>query len=320
MRVDTGLRRHFEQHGIKDISLCLYPLAEVSQPERRDLFHYHIEKCGGMAVGTALQGAAAVESQINGRPCHWVRGTSATADELERRSGVPGQVLATFVGEYGGPCFGSHKRMSEDAIPFAFFRDPFDRLVSHYYYECRRAYLPPASPDGFAAYIRAPQNICFQTQMMATTPYSGDNEAEMLAEALENLKTLAIADLHSSMENGLLQIWTRLGLPPVVTERLHSNSNKPFDFESFRTEVEEHHWTDYRLVNAVKENPRNLFEIEEGQLETIPPNGPVFLIADEQADSQAQMKAKVCELAGLKQAAAQAGIQSFSDLFDLLPE
>lgn len=321
MRVQTKFREVLAENGVSDVSLCLYPLNWEGDIETRDLFHYHIEKSGGMAVGTALRLAARVDKAFLGRKRDWIRGASENAHMLDNRRNVAGQIFATYVCEPSGLRFGAHYRMNPNALPFAWFRDPFDRLVSHYCYNVRRGAVPyPASKDGFAAFIRDPENVCFQTKMMAESEFDGSNEGTLLKEALINVRNLAIADMHHRMEYGLLQLWTLLDLPAVITERLHVGSDKPFDFEEFRGEVERKHWSDFELIAHVRDEPRNLFELtdEMRQSPTITPW--VGLLRDTKKDEHAELSGRICKDAMLVGILRRPEISRFRDLFEAIPE
>ncbi|MEQ9489580.1 MAG: sulfotransferase family 2 domain-containing protein [Alphaproteobacteria bacterium] len=312
----TKLRQELEARGIRDVSLCLYPLKAAEAASTRDIFHYHIEKCGGMAVSSALLGAAHIDRLINRRNRIFARATSSTAEALHNRNDKTAQAFVSYVGEFNGPRFGSHLLLGDTALTFAFFRNPFDRLVSHFYYDCRRGNITaPPGPDSFAAYIRSPENICFQTQMMASSPYDGGNEAALLDEALSNTGKLDIAELHHRMEQALLEIWTVFDLPGIVAERLHSNAAKPYDFEAFRDEIEKRNWADYRLVDFVTAEPRHLMQFTEHDLNCMMLPQYFGVVSDTQSDEGALMVGKVCRSETLVRAIAEPDTHSVADIF-----
>jgi hypothetical protein len=119
------------------------------------------------------------------------------------------------------------------------------------------------------------------------------------------------------MEQALLEIWTLLDMPGIVAERLHSNANKPYDFEEFRDEIEKRNWADYRLVEYVAANPRHLMSFTESDINCMILPQYFGIISDTQSEEGALMVGKVCQSETLIRAMTDPHTHSVSEIFKL---
>lgn len=323
--IQTPLRNAFENKGIHDIAMCLYPARhKIKQEVKRPIFHYHLEKTAGTAVTTAINQSFIADRHYYSRKDHFHRFSEETSpkqspeaiktkEDLEN----PYMLFSSYVPKHGLTCFGKHLEYDRSWLLMTLFRDPFDRAVSFYYYKIRRGVIKEEpSLEGFKKWASDKENFCYFAQMLSEVSYDGENLDIISNNALNNIKKFDILGTLEKVEEILLGIWTYFDMTPLISEKLHSNPHKKDNFESYREEFSNLHQIDYQLYDYAKHNSKSLltsFDKDDFVLTFTKPF--LSLVADNQKDAAARFEAIGIPIQNLSKV-LNSGVNSFSDLFD----
>ncbi len=258
--VPTALRRLLTQLGITEVGLCLYPLDATTGLEDRPLFFYHLEKAGGLAVTAALQVAVTVSRQLGRGHMDNLRfhADDAIVPQALTAMRTAPCPFTTYVGKPGVGTFGVHREAARDWVLMTLLREPVGRLISNYYYLLRRGLRPgPASEADFRAYIRAPENVNYQCQMLTPVPAPEDPET-LLARARDSLATFHVVGTTETLEETLLGVWSAYGFPAFLSPVIHAGGTRPVDLAPLRDEVEALNQADMALYQTAQATTRTL--------------------------------------------------------------
>ena len=229
-----------------------------------------MEKNGGLGVHVALWSVLAGEDE---KPYGYGSETESAYVRFHADDDVAEQCISTirqspiravtYVGKVGIRTYGVHEGLGHPWRLMTLFRDPFDRLVSFYYYKIRRGVIPgPANASDFMEFAKEPVNRYYQCKMLSKLGAGECDGKDAYDEALANLEGFDWIGKIADMEKVLLSIWSTYGFQPFLSQHINRNPHKKDTFEHLRDDVYEINRYDMDLFDHVSDNPKNLFEVE----------------------------------------------------------
>jgi len=314
MTYQTPVKDFFLSQGL-DVDLCLSPLYS-SDGNSDPIFFYHVAKAGGVAVHMALMTTIKVKSALLKTNLGYCRYHAYDPEEDKAAFYAGDQEAISFVGIIGEETFGEHRKYSKDRMKLAtVLREPFDRLVSHFFYYRRRngLFTEPTELE-FMAFVNDPVNRNFQCQILAERASFGAPVDELLQVAQSNLDQFTFASTLDRIEELLIHIWSYKGFPMFLSQRLHANPHKSVSFNHLKDDVLEINQADCKLVAQLEEAP--IFPIDLSTCNTSEVRLPELtgIAIDRQKNEQFSGMSAAIPTAELLSSVQSKRLQSLNDL------
>ncbi|WP_140054560.1 hypothetical protein [Oceanospirillum sanctuarii] len=279
----------------------------VTRQDEKYLFH-HIKKCGGMSIHSAITICMRLSIEAKAFPRTLIARCDEDRDWRALLNDYGDFLNRFFISSHNAGnhynCLGSEiKRVSV-------FREPFDRALSYYQYDCMRQARQPVLSE-FEDYLFSEENTSDYY-----SPFLSSEEAQSAKAVIERLDSefFSFFDI-SGIADFISGCISQYGLPNIVMDKQNATLSRyqlP-EAQNLKTKYSDHHRPEQEIFDWVKSNPRIPAVTNNGSL-----NKYTMVLNSQQSEERYKGRAKLIETDKLFTLVArhktESGLNAFFDI------